>query len=334
MKKLMERLFLSTIFMIVFLNAFAQDPQLSQFYASPIYTNPAFAGAAKKIRIVTNARNQYTGLNKTYRTSVTSLDAYVPKMQSGLGAIVAIDQAGDGYLTTLSIGGIYSYNLPISRNWNANFGLKAEIQQKSYDFNKFIFGDQLDPVLGYTGKPSAEFRPSEVILFPNFSTGALIYSENFYAGFAINNLLEPNQSFVLSNSIAQQYLLPRRYTAHVGANIVLKKSRFENNRVSLSPNLLFMSQRDFYQVNVGTYIKKQALTAGVWFRQTTKNSDAVIFLLGLRFQKFRVGYSYDLTISNARTATVGSHEISLGFDIKTKIKTRSRLGRPIKCPDL
>ena len=334
MNKLMGRLFLSTIFMIVFSNAFAQDPQLSQFYSSTIYTNPAFAGATKKIRIATNARNQYTGLNKSYNTSVTSVDAYVPKMQSGLGAIVAIDQAGDGYLTTLSIGGIYSYNLPVNRNWNANFGLKAEIQQKSYDFNKFIFGDQLDPVLGYTGKPSGEIRPSELILFPNFSAGALIYSENFYAGFAINNLTEPNQSFVLSNSIDQPYVLPRRFTAHLGANIDLKKSRFESNRVSLSPNILFMSQRDFYQVNVGTYIKKQAITTGVWFRQTSRNSDAIIFLLGLRFQKFRVGYSYDLTISNAKTATVGSHEISLGFDIKTKSRSRSRLGRPIKCPDL
>ncbi|MCF8428680.1 MAG: type IX secretion system membrane protein PorP/SprF [Bacteroidia bacterium] len=334
MIKWMERLVLSTALMFVLLNAFAQDPQLSQFYASPIYTNPAFAGAAKKIRFTTNARNQYTGLNKTYRTSVTSVDAYIPKMQSGLGAIVSIDQAGDGYLTTIGFGGIYSYNLTINRKWNANFALKAEIQQKSYDFNKFIFGDQLDPVLGYTGKPSAEISPGELRIFPNFAAGALIYSEFFYAGFAVNNLTEPNQSFVLTNSIDQPYILPRRYTAHMGANISLKQSRFENNRVYLSPNVLFMSQRDFYQVNVGTYIKKQALTAGMWFRQTSRNSDAMIFLLGLRFQNFRIGYSYDLTVSNAKTATVGSHEISLGFDINTKGKTRSRMGKPIKCPEL
>ena len=72
MNKLMERLFLSTAFMFVFLNAFAQDPQLSQFYASPIYTNPAFAGAAKKIRIATNARNQYTKKNHSRGPHVSS----------------------------------------------------------------------------------------------------------------------------------------------------------------------------------------------------------------------------------------------------------------------
>ncbi|MFZ4798345.1 MAG: PorP/SprF family type IX secretion system membrane protein [Bacteroidia bacterium] len=333
MNKLMERMFLSTAFMFVLLNAFAQDPQLSQFYASPIYTNPAFAGAAKKIRFATNARNQYTGLNKTYRTSVTSVDAYVPKMLSGLGAIVSIDQAGDGYLTTIGIGGIYSYNLTISRKWNANFGLKAEIQQKSYDFSKFVFGDQLDAVRGNI-YPTSEIAGSEIRTFPNFSAGALIYNEFFYAGFATNNLLEPNQSFIVTNSNGQPFILPRKYTAHLGANISLKQTRFEANRVYLSPNLLFMSQRDFYQVNVGTYIKKQALTVGMWFRQTSRNSDAVIFLLGLRFQNLRIGYSYDLTISNARTAAVGSHEVSLGFDINTKARSRSRMGKPIKCPEL
>lgn len=333
MKNLIGKLFSSMTFMLILTSVFAQDPQLSQFYASPVYTNPAFAGASKKIRFATNARNQYTGLNKTYRTAVLSVDAYVPKMQSGLGALVSIDQAGDGYLTTLAIGGVYSYNLVINRKWNANFGLLAEIHQRSYDFNKFTFGDQLDPVRGKI-YPTAEIAGNEIRTFPNFSSGALIYSEFFYAGFAIHNLTEPNQSFLVTNSTDQPFILPRKYTAHLGANISLNQSRFETNRVYLSPNILFMSQRDFYQVNVGTYVKKQALTVGAWFRQTSRNSDAVIFLLGLRFSNFRVGYSYDLTISNAKTATVGSHEVSLGIDINTKSRSRNRMGKPIKCPEL
>jgi len=333
MLKSTKKYLLSTILLLVQLSANAQDPQLSQFYAAPIYTNPAFAGASKKIRFAANARNQYTGLNKTYRTAIASIDGYVSKMQSGLAAIVSADQAGDGYLTTVSLAGIYSYNLNINRNWSANFALQAEIKQRSYDFNKFIFGDQLDPVLGLRYQ-TAEITGQEQRTFPNFGAGALIYSEYFYAGAAIHNLLEPNQSFLLSNETSQPFLLPRRYTVHLGANISLTNSRFDANRVYLSPNLLFMSQRDFYQINIGTYIKKQALTAGMWFRQTSRNSDALIFLLGLRFQNFRIGYSYDLTISNAKSATVGSHEISIAFEIKTPSKSQSRMGKPIKCPDL
>lgn len=333
MKTPLIKLLFSSLLTLVLINASAQDPQLSQFYASPLYTNPAFAGAAKKIRFSANARNQYTGLNKTYRTIVASLDAYVPNMQSGLGLLVSADQAGDGYLTTTNFGGVYAYNLPINRNWNVNFGLLAEIRQRSYDFNRFSFGDQYDPVYGKI-YPTAEIAGQEQRTFPNFSTGALLYSEYFYAGFAVNNLTEPNQSFILTDNTGQAFILPRRYTAHMGANISLTRARFEANRVYLSPNILFMNQRDFYQVNVGTYIKKQALTVGFWYRQTSRNADAIILLAGLRFKNFRIGYSYDLTISNARTATVGSHEVSLGFDINTPQRSRSRIGKPIRCPDL
>lgn len=333
MKTSLTKLLFSAILVMVLIDASAQDAQLSQFYASPIYTNPAFAGAAKKIRFSSNARNQYTGLNKTYRTVVASLDAYLPNMQSGLGLLVSADQAGDGYLTTINVGGVYAYNLQINRNWNANFGLLAEIKQRSYDFNRFTFGDQFDPVLGKI-YPTSEIAGQEQRTFPNFSTGALLYSEYFYAGMAVNNLLEPNQSFILTDNTGQAFILPRRYTAHMGANISLTNARFETNRVYLSPNILFMSQRDFYQINVGTYLKKQALTVGFWYRQTSRNADAVILLAGLRFKNFRIGYSYDLTISNARTATVGSHELSLSFDINTPQRSRSRIGKPIRCPDL
>lgn len=333
MVKLVKKLIVSFVFSFLCTNLFAQDPQLSQFYASPIYTNPAFAGAAKKLRFTANIRNQYIGLNNNYKTAVAAIDAYVPKLQGGLATIISADQAGDGYLTTQTFAGIYAYNLSINRNWNANFGLQAEIKQRTYDFNKFTFGDQLDPVQGKIYNTS-EIAGTPQRIYPNFSTGALIYSEKFYAGVAVHNLLEPNQSFNDVNNTSQAFILPRKYTANIGANISLTNSRFDVNNIYISPNLLFMKQRDFYQVNVGTYIKKQALTAGIWYRQTSKNADAIIFLFGLKFKNFRIGYSYDLTVSNAKTATIGSHEISIGFDIKTPPHSNSRMGKPIKCPDL
>ena len=40
-------------------NLFAQDPLFTQFYANPLYLNPALAGAARCPRINLNYRNQW-----------------------------------------------------------------------------------------------------------------------------------------------------------------------------------------------------------------------------------------------------------------------------------
>ncbi|MEP7168941.1 MAG: type IX secretion system membrane protein PorP/SprF, partial [Bacteroidota bacterium] len=46
----------------------AQDPAFTQFYASPIYLNPAFAGSSRCPRLSLNYRNQWPGFDKTYIT--------------------------------------------------------------------------------------------------------------------------------------------------------------------------------------------------------------------------------------------------------------------------
>lgn len=315
--------------------ALAQDPQVSQFYAASLYTNPAFAGASRKIRVAVTGRNQYTALNNNYRTAIFGADMYLRKANSGLGLLASYDVAGDGFLTSTGVSAVYAYNQNINRDWAFSAAISAGIIQKTFDFNRFTFLDQLDPVRGVV-RPSAELQnpPLEQRTIPNFGTGVLVYSDYFYGGLAVNNLLEPNQSFYYQNADSASLRLPRRYTAHAGANIYLTQSRYEENQLLLSPNILFMQQRSFYQINAGFYIRQKALTFGTYFRQTSANADAVIFLLGLKFPSVRVGYSYDAVISNARTATIGSHEISLVIEIATKPRGGYRKDKLIKCPAL
>jgi len=310
----------------------AQDPQLSQFYASPIYTNPAFTGASRDIRFAASARTQYVKLSNNYRSSLVSADFYSSSLNSGFGLLASYDVAGDGFLTTTGVSAIYSYNFNINRQLAVNAAIQGGLLQKRYDFGRFIFLDMIDPIRGSV-LPTQEASGLEQREFLNFSAGGLIYSSIMYGGIAIHNLMEPNQSFYYVNSDSTSLRLPRRYTMHGGLNIYLTESREEANRLLISPNLLFMKQREFYQMNIGFYVKQKALTVGTWLRQTSNNADAVIFLLGLRFPNFRVGYSYDFVVSSARTATVGSHEIALIYEIKPKQRSRSRIGRPIKCPD-
>lgn len=312
-------------------NLFAQDPQFSQFYAVPIYTNPALTGASGNIRFNAAYRDQYVGVSNNFKTSYAGIDAHVNKL-GGIGATFLNDVAGDGRLTTNQASLSYSFYTPLSRKVRMRAAVQGTFVQKSYDFSKFRFGDQIDDRLGFV-YPTQEPVGSQNRMFPNFGAGIVVYSETFFAGFAAHNLTEPNQSFYYENSPKEEFKLPRRFTAHAGLNISLTHERNEEQRVTLSPSILYMSQRNFNQLNLGMYVKKQALTAGLWFRQTSKNTDAAIVMLGIKFPKFRLGYSYDVTVSGARTATQGSHEISMAFEITPKKRPRSRT-KMISCPAL
>lgn len=308
----------------------AQDPQFSQFYGTPLYTNPAFAGASGNIRINLAYRDQYVGITNNFRTSFAAIDARVAKLGGGLGLTVLNDVAGDGRLTTNQISAVYAFQTALNRKIRLSAAVQTTIVQKSYDWSKFDFGDEIDDRFGFIN-PTSEPLGNQQRFFPNFATGFLVYSDKFFGGAAVHNIIEPNQSFYFENSPNEEFKLPRRITAHAGANVFLTNQRNEQERVVLSPNILYMTQRNFNQLNLGLYIKKQALTTGIWFRQTSKNTDAAIVLLGLKFPKFRVGYTFDITVSGAKTATQGSHEVSMAFEITPPKRPKQR-NKALICP--
>jgi type IX secretion system PorP/SprF family membrane protein len=316
-----------------FQTANAQDPELSQYYAAPVYTNPALAGSAvcdygAAGRVALNYRNQWPGLPGTFRSFAASWDQHIPSIGGGLGAMVFTDIAGSGLLTTTTVSGVYSYLLPLNRGrLYMRFGLQGAVTNKSINFNRLKFGDQIVPTQGFVN-PTAEQQPASSITYPNFNAGWIMYSSKFYLGFASHNIIEPNWSFY-SNP---DEVLPRRYTVHTGAIIKLSKSRYDD--ATLSPNALFMKQRNFTQLNVGFYANKGPLVSGLWFRQTFgqyKNSDAIIMLIGFRKNRFKFGYSYDFTVSDGRSAIPSSHEVSATID--WCVPPGRKPFKPLHCPE-
>src|ERR1700758_2863398 len=106
-----------TVCFLLFLSVFvtesakAQDAEFTQFYANPLYLNPAFAGTARCPRFCLNYRNEWPGFYKTYITYSASYDQLFDNLTGGLGLIVVDDHAGNGTINTLDASGIYSYQL-------------------------------------------------------------------------------------------------------------------------------------------------------------------------------------------------------------------------------
>ena len=308
-------------------SAFGQDPEFTQFYANPIYLNPALAGSHGRPRINMNHRNQWPSLSGAFITNSISYDQYVNILNGGIAVMVTNDMAGKNTINWSTINLAYSYHLNVTREFSFLFGAQATWNQKFLDWNKLTFGDQIDPRRGFiyaTGD-----LPRGTLLdngwgtrgFFDVSAGFVGYSKNFYFGFAAKHLNKPQETLIIGDS-----RMPMRFTGHMGANIVFGAKSQYSNQTSLSPNIVYSYQDGFMQLNVGTYVKYGVFTAGAWWRAR----DAFILTIGIDAGTFRFGYSYDVTISKLTNASGGSHELSLGLNFNCKSKPKKF--RTISCP--
>ena len=308
---------------------FAQDPEFSQFYANPIYTNPAFAGSSTVGRIVTNARSQWPNIAGSLRTISASYDEHFDVINGGIGIMAVADEAGSGLLQSFSLKGVYSYQIVITRQLTMRAAIEGSINQKSINFSKLTFSDMIVLQQGFV-YATQEPNPSPNVYYANFDAGCVLYSNKFYAGFAAHNINQPNQAFYQTTKADQYSIIPIRYTAHAGLVIPLIQGN-PKSESNLWPNILYMKQRQYDQLNIGMYYNKGPFVIGMYYRQTTGNSDCMIALVGIRKDKLRFGYSYDRTLSNASPGAPDSHEISLAFELRKH--TPKKTIRAIKCPE-
>ncbi|PKP30993.1 MAG: hypothetical protein CVT99_10890 [Bacteroidetes bacterium HGW-Bacteroidetes-16] len=311
----------------------AQDPEFSQFYANPLYLNPALAGSTECGRLGLNYRNQYPSLSNAYVTYNISYDQSIPGINSGYGILAMSDAQGDGALVRNSISAFYSYKLQVSNPVMVSFGVKAGYYQEHLNWNKFIFADQINPTTGNISQTSSEIIPSSVnIAVVDFSAGAVMnYLDKFFFGVAVDHLNQPNLSFY--NDADSKW--PMKIAAHGGVLINATKGGLGNaagEDLAIQPNVLYMQQGQFHQLNVGLYLNKYPFVLGGWFRHNFENPDAVVALIGVTYNNIRIGYSYDFTVSDIGGKAGGAHEISFAWDFCLyKESSRMRI-KAIKSP--
>jgi type IX secretion system PorP/SprF family membrane protein len=326
---------------LAFVNdAKAQDPAFSQFFANPLYLNPAMAGSDICPRISLNHRNQWPGIGKTYVTYSASYDQYVDKLGGGIGFGIAKDVSGAGDLNTTHINASYSYRLRVNKKLTINAGFEGAYRQLGVDWSGLTFGDQIDPTQGFIYPTNEDIINYDNIKgFADFAAGFMAFGQannnvGYYFGFASHHITRPDQGFITESR------LPMKITANIGASIPLNqfgtyrttsKSRSKKAAI-LSPNVLFQKQQDFMQINYGIYVIKGPIVGGMWLRQSAQNVDSFIILLGLEQDSWKVGYSYDVTISDLNNSnTQGAHEFSFAYRLPCRSKGKSF--ETINCPN-
>lgn len=317
-----------------FYNIKSQDIHLTQFQASPLYLNPAMAGANSDSRLSFIYRNQWWNIPGTYNTFLTSYDQYFADIRSAFGIILVSDNAGSMNFSNKFIGLNYAYDYKFSRNWTISSGIKALYGFRTLSFEKLIFGDQLIRGASTSIQPVLPEKKS----YLDFSFGTILYSTFHFIGIAIDHINRPNTSY-----LGYDYRLPIKFSIHAAKTFFLDNS-FGTGKKIEKPVVIglfqYKFQSKFDQIDIGAIYKTPSYFAGLYYRgipilksykKGYPNNDALCLLIGLHYKNLDVAYSYDITISWQTYQTGGSNEISLIYQFYNPNKPKKHRAKIIPC---
>lgn len=313
---------LSFIITLACLRGFGQDHLYSQFFNSPVYLNPALNGQFEgDFRMNLIYRNQYTssGDNSNYLSA--SIDYNVPKFGGGFGLLFSRSSEGNAFLNTNSVSGIYSYSVG-SEDYVLSFGLEAGAANRSIDFSRLVFDDQLDSQLGIIpgSVSSADALPFNSKFYFDAGFGVNLVVGDFMMGGALQHLNGPNTSFTgipAKLPVRSTGYLTYRYDLNADDNIDDDQKSF------VIPSVVYYKQASAQSMSAGVEYKHRSVSAGLWYRSGGSQGPSSV-VLSLVFdlfinretgEKFRLGASHDVPVSGINYGTTsGSTEASVDYE--------------------
>lgn len=306
----------------------AQDVSFSQVYSAPLYLSPSFAGFTGGGRLIANYRDQWPGISNTFRTYAVSYDQYVSNYNSGVGLLIVRDDQGGGQLVTQDLGIVYAYELAVTDNIFVRPGLQFKYAERKIDPSRL---SQVGP----DGKEfpwiNADF-PIENFRKLDATASAMVYSEDFWAGFTVDHLVKNNIGFTDVESH-----LPIKTVIYGGGKYVYQQASFNRDEQSASLAFMYRRQGRFHQLDLGAYWYTNPIEVGIWYRGIPglsspglSNNDALVFSLGLNVGTVHLAYSYDLTLSGLAGHSGGANEFSIIYRFQSR-SSRSLYRGPIPC---
>jgi type IX secretion system PorP/SprF family membrane protein len=296
------------------------DAHFTQYYAYPLWLNPAFTGLVDgNYRVTANYRKQWPTTTAAFHSQGLTGDIALPK-NFGLGLTVFRQETGDGsYQYTTGYLSL-SYQVHLSQYKILSAGFQAGLLNRRVDPGKMQFGNQYNPAMGYDPTlPSNEIFAHQSASSADGSIGLLYFdgdparSVNPFIGVSLYHPTEPNNHFL---SDAGDNKVPMRFSVHGGIRLKMSGS------VDLIPNAIYLSQGGASEIAGGMAINLKIdsdkdLIAGATYRV----NDAIAPNIGLHINGLTIGFSYDINTSQLKTASSvnGGYELSISFTNPRKI---------------
>ena len=277
------------------LSCFSQDPFFSQAFNSPLSLNPASAGNAEMdLRFTATYKRHFVNIPSGMQYAAVGVDKYSKNLHGGAGLLLTSSR--EGYLSKNSLHAIYSYMLCLP-NARLHLGLQGGVGNRSINYNKLYFSDQIDNTGIIPGAVSGVDRAlNNNKYFADFAAGFLLYlGDKLMLGGGAHHINQPDES--LTSDIYSA--LPRKWFGYAR----YKKNLDEDDNAYFLFSLLGYKQAKNTSIGLGCEYKDVRVGIGAWYRTNMNftNSDAIVVTLSLDLfdrrsnntDRVRVGMAYD-----------------------------------------
>ncbi len=277
------------------LNAISQQETiLSQYTFDGIFLNPAYTGHNDYFSSTLIHRNQWTNFEGAPKTSL--LGVYGPLKDNKMGVGLTMGHEVIGVTKKTDVHANYAYNLKLGSNSTLAFGIKGGISNFVSNDNSLVVWDDGD----------TEFMGGRTMLLPSFGFGTYFNTDKFFAGLSIPTLLAKSNDLNFGLDISKSSFLDRHYFLFTGYLFEL------NEDFKLKPSTLikYVSHAPL-QADINLQLSYKDM---LWFGTSYRSGDALVTMIEFQTNlRFRVGYAYDITLSDIRRFSNGTHEIMLGY---------------------
>ncbi|HYF30291.1 MAG TPA: PorP/SprF family type IX secretion system membrane protein [Chitinophagaceae bacterium] len=313
----------SVVCLLMVLAASAQDLHFSQWFNSPLTTNPANTGFIPDAdyRIGVNYRNQYsTVMTVPYKTMSLFGDAQIMRNRIengwiGVGGAILRDVAGTGKLTSTKVYGSVAYHQMLGLSSLLTAGFNAGWVNKRINQADLKFPDQFDGKFFNNTLPTDVFLDQPNVNYFDVQVGvnyAYFPSENIYVngGISVHHLNRPRESFFSSDVPGFDSRISPRYIGFANASIKL------NEMVIVNPMAYYTMQAKSSELVAGATLQynlsgdgESQLVGGAFIRA----GDAIVPMVGFMWRNVRLVFSYDATTSGLKgyNGGRGAYEFSL-----------------------
>ena len=287
MKKIIPQLAL--IICIVQNTLAQQDPIYAQYLNNPLTINPAYAGINDQFSARLQYRTQWAGIEANPQTFNFSGNISIMQNKMGIGLVVLHDKLGD--IRNLEVAIPVSYKIKFNDTY-LSFGMQAGFVNQKNNPSELTIRDLDDPAF-------ASFSETKF----NLGAGLMLRNDKYTIGLSAPRLLPAtiNTGGTSIELYKQHYYLFGSYLFRMKDNLWFR------------PSVLLRGTKGApISIDVNpTFTFKELYSAGIF----TRNFKTYGALLQVVFQKYHLGYVFELPGSKDSSLRFTSHEITLGISM-------------------